>query len=120
MGIKCNAFIQEPIEKTTLAEVREEILAVAKAAKEAGKCAKVEITLPVGTYPITEPFRLSVTDNPELASLSLSIRSEHPGMAKVTSLIRMDGMMHGFALLWQRFSRAGELLDRIGGIVRNW
>ena len=91
MGIKCNAFIQEPIEKTTLAEVREEILAVAKAAKEAGKCGKVEITLPVGTYPITEPFRLSVTDNPELASLSLSIRSEHLGMAKVTSLIRMDG-----------------------------
>lgn len=35
-------------------------------------------------------------------------------------LIRMDGMMHGFALLWQRFSRAGELLDRIGAIVRGW
>ena len=36
MGIKCNTFVQNPIEKTTLAEVREEILASAKAAKEAG------------------------------------------------------------------------------------
>ncbi len=37
-----------------------------------------------------------------------------------TELIRMDGMMHGFALYWQRFSRAGELLDRIGSIVKDW
>ena len=35
-------------------------------------------------------------------------------------LIRMDGMMHGFALYWQRFSRAGEMLDQIGSIVKNW
>lgn len=33
-------------------------------------------------------------------------------------LIRMEGMMHGFALYWQRFSKAEELLDRIGNIVR--
>ena len=37
-----------------------------------------------------------------------------------TELIRMDGMMHGFALYWQRFSRAGELLDQIGSIVKSW
>lgn len=35
-----------------------------------------------------------------------------------THLIRMEGMMHGFALYWQRFSKAGELLDRIGRIIR--
>ena len=35
-----------------------------------------------------------------------------------TELIRMDGMMHGFALYWQRFKRAEELLDRIGRIVK--
>lgn len=34
-------------------------------------------------------------------------------------LIRMEGMMHGFALYWQRFSRAGELLDQIGSIVKS-
>ena len=33
-------------------------------------------------------------------------------------LIRMDGMMHGFALYWQRFSRAEALLDQIGTIVQ--
>lgn len=35
-----------------------------------------------------------------------------------TELIRMEGMMHGFALYWQRFSRAEELLDHIGSIVK--
>ena len=91
MGIKCNTFVQNPIEKATLAEVREEILASAKAAKEAGRHDKVEIVLPVGTYPLTEPFRLSTVDNPELDAIDLSIRSVHPGMAKITSLIRLDG-----------------------------
>ena len=33
-------------------------------------------------------------------------------------LIRMDGMMHGFALYWQRFRRAEELLDRIGNNIK--
>ncbi len=32
--------------------------------------------------------------------------------------IRMDGMMHGFVVYWQRFRRAEELLDRIGTMVR--
>jgi len=34
-------------------------------------------------------------------------------------LIRMEGMMHGFALYWQRFKRAEEMLDHIGSIVRD-
>ena len=34
-------------------------------------------------------------------------------------LIRMDGMMHGFMLYWQRFSRAGQLLEEIGSLVRS-
>ncbi len=34
-------------------------------------------------------------------------------------LIRMDGMMHGFALYWQRFSRAGKLLEDIGKHIRD-
>ena len=37
-----------------------------------------------------------------------------------TELIRMDGMMHGFALYWQRFSKAKTMLDRIGSIVKDW
>ena len=32
-------------------------------------------------------------------------------------LIRIDGMMHGFMLYWQRFSRAEKLLEDIGRIV---
>jgi acetyl esterase len=35
-------------------------------------------------------------------------------------LIRMDGMMHGFALYWHRFSKAKTMLDRIGSIVNGW
>lgn len=35
-------------------------------------------------------------------------------------LIRMDGMMHGFALYWQRFSKAKTMLDLIGSIVKGW
>ena len=35
-------------------------------------------------------------------------------------LIRMDGMMHGFALYWQRFSKAKTMLDHIGSIVKSW
>lgn len=34
--------------------------------------------------------------------------------------IRAEGMMHGFMLYWQRFSRAKELLERTGEIVRTW
>ena len=34
-------------------------------------------------------------------------------------LIRMEGMMHGFALYWQRFKRAEEMLDKIGSIVQD-
>ena len=34
--------------------------------------------------------------------------------------IRAEGMMHGFMLYWQRFSRAKELLERTGEIVRSW
>jgi len=29
-------------------------------------------------------------------------------------------MMHGFALYWQRFSKAKTMLDRIGSIVHGW
>ncbi len=35
-------------------------------------------------------------------------------------LIRMDGMMHGFALYWQRFRKAKTMLDLIGSIVKSW
>lgn len=43
--------------------------------------------------------------------------NESGGAAK---LIRMDGMMHGFALYWQRFSKAKTMLDLIGSIVNGW
>lgn len=33
-------------------------------------------------------------------------------------LIRMDGMMHGFILYWQRFHRAEELIEKIGDKIR--
>ncbi len=36
------------------------------------------------------------------------------------TLIRMDGMMHGFALYWQRFRKAKTMLDLIGSIVNGW
>lgn len=35
-------------------------------------------------------------------------------------LIRMDGMMHGFALYWQRFSKAKKLLEEIGRMSKSF
>lgn len=32
-------------------------------------------------------------------------------------LIRMEGMMHGFVLYWQRFTRAERLLEQIGDMI---
>lgn len=43
--------------------------------------------------------------------------NESGGTAK---LIRMDGMMHGFALYWQRFTKAKAMLDFIGSIIKGW
>ena len=43
--------------------------------------------------------------------------NESGGAAK---LIRMDGMMHGFALYWQRFTKAKTMLDLIGNIIKGW
>ncbi|MBR0402123.1 MAG: alpha/beta hydrolase [Lachnospiraceae bacterium] len=34
--------------------------------------------------------------------------------------IRMDGMMHGFILYWQRFHRAKELLEQLGSMTGRW
>ena len=91
MPITCNAYVPKTAECVDLASVRREILAAAKRAAKAGRRDQFEVILPVGTYNLTKPFRLSATENPELASLSLSFRATFPGMAKISSLVRMDG-----------------------------
>ena len=84
-------YIAMPFEHDDLAAARESILAAAKEAFEAGKHGRVEIVLPDGKYTVREPLRFSVEENPELASLDITLRAKNPGQAQVSSLVRMDG-----------------------------
>ena len=84
-------YIAMPYEHDDLATARDAILAAAKEAAEAGKHGRVEIVLPDGKYTVREPLRFSTEENPELASLDITLRAKNPGQAQVSSLVRMDG-----------------------------
>ena len=84
-------FIAMPYEHDDLATAREDILAAAKKAAEAGKHGRVEIVLPDGKHTLKAPFRLSVEEYPELASIDVTLRAQNQGRAEVNSLVRMDG-----------------------------
>jgi len=94
----------------------------------------MELYVPEGTDP--DDFRLNPGKAADLSGMPPAIvvtaefdplrddgeefarRLEKAGNS--VELIRIDGMMHGFALYWQRFSRAGRLLEDIGRISRHW
>ena len=94
----------------------------------------MELYIPEGTDP--DDFRLNPGRAEDLSSMPPSVlisggldplrddgeefarRLEAAGN-RVCS-IRAEGMMHGFMLYWQRFSRAKELLERTGMVVRAW
>ncbi len=91
MAITLNKIVNSPKEYASLADVRESILAAAKAAKEAERRDSVVIELDAGAYNLTEPFVLSATENPELSFVDITLRSKYAGQAKIQSLTRLDG-----------------------------
>ena len=91
MAITLNKIVNSPKEYASLADVRESILAAAKAAKEAERRDSVVIELDAGAYNLTEPFVLSATETPELSFVDITLRSKYAGQAKIQSLTRLDG-----------------------------
>ena len=91
MPIKLNHYVTDKTEFSDLAAVREEILAAAKAAAEAGRHDALTVALDGGYYYLTEPFVLSKAENPELASLDITIRAKHPRAATISSWGRVLG-----------------------------
>ena len=93
MAIKLQTMECKNTEHASFTEIRESILAAAKAAKEAGRHDKLVIELPQGKHTLTEPFRLSAVENPELASVDITLTSSVAGAAEINSLVRMDGKL---------------------------
>ena len=91
MAIKLQTMECKSTEHESLAAIRAEILAAAKAAEKANRHDKIIIELPQGKHSITETFKLSTVDNPELANLDITLKASVPGASEINSLVRMDG-----------------------------
>ena len=75
---------------TDFAAVREGILAAAKEAEEAGRHDKLLVEIEGGWYYLNKPFRLSAVENPELASVDITIRGKGGDSPKMHSLNRIE------------------------------
>lgn len=76
-------------EHATLAEIREGILAAARDAKENERHDKIIVTLGDTAYTLSEPFVLSLDENPELENVDITFTAKYLGQTKVSSLVRM-------------------------------
>ena len=91
MAILYNEYVHKGGELADLATVRKSIVAAAKRAAKAGRRDRIEVVIPAGKHVVTEPFKLSAKETPELDSLDITIRAALPGASEVSSLVRMDG-----------------------------
>ena len=91
MAIKLQTMECKRSELATLADIRKEILAAATRAEEAGRHDKLVIELPQGKHSVTEPFVLSLKENPELSHVDVTLCAEVAGGAEINSLVRLDG-----------------------------
>ena len=85
MGIQVNQYICNKSTQNDLASIREEILAAAREAKEAGRHDKLVVELDGGFHYITEPLVFSATENPELLHVDITLRSKNPRAATIQS-----------------------------------
>lgn len=86
MSITLNQTRTDGGEFTSLAEVREAILAAAREAQAADRHDTLDIAIPNGWYGITEPFVLSAKENPELNFVDITLRGEYERLAVIHSL----------------------------------
>ena len=85
MPIQLKRMICENETVSALSEAKEKILAAARAAKEAGRHDKITVEIDRGDHFITEPFVLSGIENPELASVDITLRGTNAGKAYIQS-----------------------------------
>ncbi len=91
MPIKMNHYTTEKSSPADLHAVREEILAAAREAREAGRHDELVVELDGGFYYLNEPFVLSKTENPELEAITLTLRASSPRAATISSWGRVLG-----------------------------
>lgn len=91
MSITLKAVECKNSEHASLSEIRNEILAAAKRAEEAGRHDKLVIELPQGKHTLTEPFKLSALENPELSHVDVALKASVAGASEINSLVRLDG-----------------------------
>ena len=75
MAITVRKVETEAKDVQTLAEVKESVLAAAKAAKDAGRIVELVAELDHKLYTLDEPLVFSAKENPELKNVRLSIRA---------------------------------------------
>ena len=89
-SLKIKHIVPETTEHGTLTEIRDAILAAAKAAKERGVREKIEAVLPAGRYTLDAPLVFSKEENPELSYLDITLKAEHAGRAEISSHVCLD------------------------------
>ena len=92
------AFTLKTVECTTnehasFGEIKKSILKAAKAAEKTGRHDKLVIELPQGKNTLTETFKLSAKENPELKHVDVTLRAKIAGTAELNSLVRLDGSL---------------------------
>ena len=85
MGIQVNQFVCTKTVKNDLPAIREEILAAAREAKDAGRHDQLIVELDGGFHYLTEPLVFSATANPELLSVDITLRAKNPRAATLQS-----------------------------------
>ena len=91
MGIQVNQYVCTQTAKNDLSAIREEILAAAREAKEAGRHDQLVVELDGGFHYLTEPFVLSKTANPELEAVDITLRAKNPRAATIQSWAHVFG-----------------------------
>ena len=91
MAITLNKIVTAKGECNDFSALRDEILAAARAAKEAGRHDKLTVELGHANYNLSEPLVLSAVENPELKDIDLTIRAKHDRSSYVQALASLVG-----------------------------
>ncbi len=90
MAITVNTVVNQPTVANDFAVLREEILAAARAAKEADRHDTLVVDIEGGWPYLPAPFVLSAKDNPELLSLDITIRGKDGDTPRLHALHRIE------------------------------
>ena len=91
MAITLKKIVSSTASYNELSEMKAHILAAAKEAAEANRVDKLVVEFSQGYHYLSEPLTLSAEENPELASLELTLRATYAGTTTLTSWGRVMG-----------------------------